>query len=148
MKNWTVLKKWKHCCYLEMGWRCTSFIPDCTNFLQSDNKHHCLLVIDEISRFNQMYPVTSIDTIHTTEDRATQKIVFDTKISFVSFDFSTVFPKLGITHILRIKCQLGEMRKLKYRTNFWTGISVNICVMMDRIGPFWLVNLPLVQYIF
>ena len=69
----------------------------------SHGKHHSLLVVDAFLRFIQVYPVKSIDSIHTIGDRAAQKIVFDAKTSFMSFDSSTFFPKLGIPHVLRTK---------------------------------------------
>ena len=33
----------------------------------SDGKHHCFVVIDALSRFIQVYPVTSTDATHTIE---------------------------------------------------------------------------------
>ena len=77
----------------------------------SDGKHHCLVVINAFSRFIQVYPVKSTDAAHTIEAMSTfitsfgipQKLVYDRGTSFMSTDFSTFFPELGINHAPRTK---------------------------------------------
>ena len=117
----------------------------------SDGKHHCLVVIDALSHFIQVYPVKSSDATHTIEAMSTsitsfvipQKLVHDRGTSFMSTDFSIFLLEFGITHAPRTNCHLGPMGELKYRINIWVDISVVTYLKLETIGPNWLVNLRL-----
>ena len=77
----------------------------------SDGKHHCLVVIDDFSRFIQVYPVKSTDATHNIEAMSffityfglPQKLVYDGGTSFMSTDFSIFFLEFGKTHAPRTK---------------------------------------------
>ena len=77
----------------------------------SDSKHHCLVVIDALLRFIQVYPVESTDATHILEAMSTfitsfgfpQKLVYDRGTSLMSTDFSTLLLEFGITHTPRRK---------------------------------------------
>ena len=77
----------------------------------SDGIHHCLIVIDDFSRFTQVYPVKSTDATHTFEAMSIfktsfeipQKLVYDRGTALMSTDFSTLLLEFGITHAPRTK---------------------------------------------
>ena len=88
-----------------------------------DGKHHCLVVIDALLCFNQVYPVQSTDATHTSEAMSIftisfgipQKLVYGRGTSFMSTNFFTLILEFGITHAPRTNWSSWTNRKIELR---------------------------------
>ena len=108
----------------------------------SEDKHHCLIVIDALLRFIQVYPVKSTDATHTIEAMSffitsfgvLQKLVYDRGTSFMKADFSTFFLEFGIIHAPRTKWSPLTNGRVEIRHNY---SSRNFRYYLSEAGNNW-----------